>query len=138
MAEYIRYDAGLQLAICRACQSGIAPAAPTRHFRKHHKETWSANRAKIVGYIQTLVLATTEDIFRVSQEVTVRDPIEGLEIKSGWCCGEDECCYCSVSEKVLENHCRSVHGKEAMERRGWFETRMQTLLGNPNIWYLPS
>ena len=63
----------------------------------------------------------------------LHDPIEGLDIKEGWCCGEDDCRVSSISLKYVENHCRNAHGNEAFKRKAWFGCHMQTLLGHPNI-----
>jgi hypothetical protein len=135
MTEYIRYDEEIQLAICKACQQGIAPGDPTRHFRRQHRATWESNRQTIVDYMDQLTLKSIENLRSYGSKDGTRYPIEGLETKRGWCCGEGECRYCTVSEKSLKNHCRSVHGKESVARKEWFETPMQTLFGSPNIWY---
>jgi hypothetical protein len=80
--------------------------------------------------VSTLTLTETNDL---EYPDSIREAIESLEIKEGWTCGENECMVCGTSEKYIENHCRLVHGKEAVQAKAWYKCRMQTLLGHPHI-----
>ena len=45
----------------------------------------------------------------------LRDPIERLDIKEGWCCGEDDCHVSSISLKYIENHCHNAYDNKAFK-----------------------
>ena len=82
--------------------------------------------------MEGLSLADTHEL---QHPDAAREPIEGLAIKNGWCCGEQHCLFCSISEKHVENHCRTIHGKEATKRVAWFNCQIQTLLKKPYVQY---
>jgi len=133
MQRYIKYDIEFGLAICVACQSGIPADHVLRHFRMYHKPTWKEHRKALTEYVATLRLTATKDLYYPEE---IREAVDGLKIKDGWSCGEDGCTTCGISDKYVENHCRNEHGKNAVQRKAWYECRMQTLLGHPYIKYV--
>ena len=126
MECYIRYNEEFKLVICIACKEGIPSTFILRHFRIHHNSTWKERRTEFCKYVEGLDLCITKDLPYVEE---LRDLIEGLDIKEGWCCGEDDCRVSSISLKYIENHCRNAHGNEAFKRKAWFGCHMPTLLG---------
>ena len=133
MERYLQYNREFRLGICITCKVSIPLNCLQKYFRIHHKSTWFENRDKLRKYSNDLDLCEKDELQHPSVK---RDAIQGLEIKEGWCCGENGCMYVSVSIKHVKNHCRLIHGVEARQRKSWFNCRMQSLLGNPNIRYL--
>jgi Orsellinic acid/F9775 biosynthesis cluster protein D len=133
MDRYLKYNSEFGLAICVTCQCGIPSTYIAKHFRLYHKSIWKKNKKKIEQRITEMELVATDDL---EYPDMIREAIDGLEIKDGWSCGEDECPMCGISEKYIENHCRTEHGREAAQRKLWYQCRMQTLLRRPHIRYL--
>ena len=132
MTDYIQYNSDLKIAICRACRCGISPLVPWPHFSRNHKETWAANRKSILAALDSMPLSAPDELQHPMEEC---DPIDGLEVKDGYCCGEDGCTFCKATVKGMELHCREKHGAEALRAKAWFPCRMQSLLGHPYIRY---
>jgi len=130
MEVYITYNSEFQLAICVSCKCGLPSNHVSRHMSRYHTATWKAHRSELRKYVQGLTLKPTSEL---SHPATLQTAIPGLAIKEGWCCGEENCLFCSISAKHIENHCRTRHGSQAAKKRRWFPCQMQTLLGNPNI-----
>ena len=133
MERYISYNEEFKLMICRTCRYGLSTNYIGDHFRIHHNASWREHRVHLIEYVQKFSLLAVDALERPD---AMREPVDGLKIHDGWCCGEDECCFCSLSEKHVENHCRKEHGSEATKQKAWFRCRMQTLLGKPYIRYL--
>ena len=132
MAGYIAYNEEFQLAICRSCRVGLSSENAIPHMRRQHKQSWKERGKEIKRYIATLTLANRMDLVQPEEP---REPIDGIEVKMGWYCGEGGCSTASVSEKYLEDHCRRKHGWCAAKERTWFQCCLQTLLGHPYIKY---
>jgi Orsellinic acid/F9775 biosynthesis cluster protein D len=133
MERYIKYDMEFGLAICVTCKKGIPADHVLRHFRMHHNPTWKEHKKGLTEYVSTLRLTPTDELHYPEE---IREPVYGIEIKEGWCCGEDECTVCGISEKYIVNHCRNSHGQAAIQRKAWYQGRIQTLLGHPYIKYI--
>src|ERR1700739_661576 len=125
MERYLKYNSEFGLAICITCQCGIPANYIPKHFRLYHRATWNENKKEIEKWIMRKELISTNDL---DYPDGIREEVEGLKIQEGWSCGEDGCHVCGISKKYIENHCRTTHGKEAAQRKLWYECRMQTLL----------
>jgi hypothetical protein len=111
MERYIKHNSEFGLAICIDCQSGVPKNFVQRHFRTWHKETWRAHKKELTEWVSDMTLVETGQLY---DPETIREPICGIAIKDGWACEEDDCTVCGVSEKYVENHCRDIHGREAV------------------------
>jgi hypothetical protein len=132
MEKYIGYNTEFKLAICVACRSGIPAGYVLRHFRTYHSDTWNEHKKALQQYIAGMALVATSNL---ATPEGIHEVVQGVEIKTGWSCGEVGCGICGISEKYIENHCRTAHGKEAAREKAWYQCRMQTLLGHPHIRY---
>ena len=130
MDRYIRYNEEFQLAICIACRVGIPSSYVLRHYREKHNAVWSENRSSLKKHLENLDLRTVTEL---NEPLCDREPIRGLEIFDGWCCGEHGCTHCGTSVSTMKNHARMKHGKDAAHRKEWTKCKVQTLLGHPYI-----
>jgi hypothetical protein len=127
---YIKHDSEFNFAICTACWLGIPSGHVPIHMYRFHKSTWVKHRKALKEHVERMRLTIPEDL---EQPEGVLEAVEGIEVKDGWSCDWENCTFCSISKKHVENHCRSEHGKEAFQSKPWFQCRVQTLLGNPYI-----
>ena len=130
MDSYLKYNSEFQLAICISCQCGIPSKRLMRHFSERHKATWKSHRAEPKKDIASLTLVPPDSL---QHPESIHKPIDGLKIKTGWCCAEDQCCFCSTSRECMEKHYRAKHTPDATKQKAWFECHMQTLLEHPYI-----
>jgi len=128
MEQYILYDKEFKLAICRACGCGISTKDPGLHFLRNHKATWTERRKEILTYLVGLSLMAPDKLVHPEAE---REPVQAVEVKTGWRCDEETYQYCRVSKKVMERHGREKQGPGEGDRsETWSGCRMQTLLRN--------
>jgi hypothetical protein len=132
MDKYIQHDWEFKLAICVTCQVGLPTPREQvlRHFQAHHKETWKKHRDELKDHVWSMALVEKRELH---SPTGIRSAIDHLEVKDGWSCRAEGCCFMSVSKKYVMDHCRKEHAKEVAATKPWFQCRMQTLLGNPNI-----
>ena len=135
MHRYIKYEEEFRVAICVSCRIAVPSTFILRHFSEKHKDVWKLHRAELKKHIGGMKLSTMEQVKSVEGS---REPIPGLEVTEGWICGEDDCSFCTVSEKYMKAHFRSKHGVGVMETKTWYKGRIQTLFGHPHIKYYTS
>jgi hypothetical protein len=134
MDSCLMYNQEFKLTICQVCHVGLPSGNILRHIRMHHRETWRVHKEALQKHVKTLDLASLQGLAD-AQPDGVREPIHGINIVAGWCCDEEGCQVASISEQYLRKHAQKVHGWTAYTEKMWFESRLQTLLGNPYIKY---
>jgi Orsellinic acid/F9775 biosynthesis cluster protein D len=124
-----------QLAVCKACQSGVHGDV-ARHFADHHKDTWKQHRTELKAHIRSMTLADRQTVLANSPPAwETREPIRSIAVLNGFCCeAVEDCSVLSISKKEIRRHCREDHGRTVEKGSTlWSECRVQSFFGRPYI-----
>lgn len=108
--------------VCTDCRFAVPPRAIARHLKEIHG-IHRARRRPFLDFVSKFDLRDPEDVAFPNE---TEFPIPALPILDGLQCAASNCLHLCVSEKRMQSHWRSVHGRSGVPGTDWRYAALQT------------
>ncbi|GLA45928.1 hypothetical protein AnigIFM63604_007887 [Aspergillus niger] len=134
-SQLLHYLPDYQVVICSACRYAVQPHGILRHLKEIHR-ILRGRRRKYSHYVASLSLREPNDVIPPSG--ADQFPVPYLPVEPGLQCQSAGCKYLCASNKRMQSHWRTVHGRKADCTTDWRTVPLQTFFRGNHLRYFTS
>ncbi|GKZ34093.1 hypothetical protein AbraIFM66950_004231 [Aspergillus brasiliensis] len=134
-SQLLHYLPEYQVVICTACRYAVQPHGIVRHLKEIHRILRSRRR-KYSHYVAGLSLKEPNDVVPPSR--ADQFPVPYLPVEPGLQCQSAGCIYLCVSNKRMQSHWRTAHGRRGDCTIDWCTAPLQTFFRGNHLRYFTS
>ncbi|XRM39978.1 hypothetical protein ABZX51_003305 [Aspergillus tubingensis] len=134
-SQLLHYLPDYEVVICSTCRYAVQPHGILRHLKEIHR-ILRGRRRKYSHYVASLCLREPNDV--VPPSGADKFPVPHLPVEPGLRCQAAGCMYLCASNKRMQSHWRTVHGRKGDCTTDWRPVPLQTFFRGNHLRYFTS